>query len=392
MRKVWLLLFFVVLAVAVPASAWELDEFVIYLWGVPEIDDLDAKAKTLADAGLTVVNWEADKLDILGKYGLKGMVHHATPELARSLRNNPDLWGYHLGDEPYPESKFLPIAKQFREFEKADPNHPAFVNVLSTTGHFLRDWMRVTRPVILSYDYYQWWWGSDRYFEKLEQFREQSILYDVPLGSCLETNTAPESGHNSYVPTNAARMRQSVYTNLAYGVKIIEWFSSGPMFEPKSLKLSKSGQDVAEINKVLKVMGPELVNLRSVDVYHTPPLPLGTSEAPKEHWIRLIGENNRDGLVYGMFRDDDSDYDYVLIANRDYQHSQNVTMRLQSKWLGIAPWHKKKGYSYKIEQLNKTTGEWETASSSSFVGYTFFIEAAEGELFRFTTTITDPGE
>ena len=90
--------------------------------------------------------------------------------------------------------------------------------------------MSVTRPVILSFDYYQWWWGSDRYFEKLEQFREQSILYGVPLGSCLETNTAPESGHNSYLPTNAARMRQSVYTNLAYGVKIIEWFSVGPCF------------------------------------------------------------------------------------------------------------------------------------------------------------------
>ena len=93
-----------------------------------------------------------------------------------------------------------------------------------------------------------------------------------------------------------------------------------------------------------------------------------------------------------MFREDGSDYDYVMIANRDYLHPQNVTMRLQSKWLGIAPWQKKKGYSYKIEQLDKITGEWITVSTSSFVGYTFYIEPADGELFRFTTTITDSGE
>ena len=89
MRKAWLLLILALLAVAVPASAWEMDEFVIYLWGLPGGDDLNAKAKALSDAGLTVVNWDADKLDILGRYGLKGMVHDATPELARSLRDNP---------------------------------------------------------------------------------------------------------------------------------------------------------------------------------------------------------------------------------------------------------------------------------------------------------------
>ena len=53
------------------------------------------------------------------------------------------------------------------------------------------------------------------------------------------------------------------------------------MFQPNSLKLTKSGQDVAEINKELKVLGPKLVNLHSVDVYNTQPLPLGTREAPK---------------------------------------------------------------------------------------------------------------
>ena len=79
------------------------------------------------------------------------------------------------------------------------------------------------------------------------------------------------------------------------------------------------------------------------------------------------------------------------MANKDYVSSQSVTMRLQSKWLGIAPWHEKKVYSYGIEKLDKATGSWETISSTSFVGFTFVIGAADGaadgELFRITTTI-----
>ena len=49
-------------------------EFVIYLWGTPDVEDLEAKAKALADAGFTVVDWDAGELDVLERYGLKGMV------------------------------------------------------------------------------------------------------------------------------------------------------------------------------------------------------------------------------------------------------------------------------------------------------------------------------
>ena len=123
---------------------------------------------------------------------------------------------------------------------------------------------------------------------------------------------------------------------------------------------------------------------------HTPPLARGTREAPKEHWVQLLAEERKGGLVYGMF-EDEAGVDYVLVANKDYVSSQSVTMRLQSKWLGIAPWHEKKIYSYGIEKLDKATGAWETISSTSFVGFTFVIDAADGEFFRITTTI-EPGK
>lgn len=369
-------------------AAWEISEFVIYLWNQPQAGTAEEKARALAQAGFTVVDWDADQLDLLGPHGLRAMVHDATPELAVRLRTHPALWGYHLVDEPYPESEFAPLGERMRAIEAADPDHVPFVNVLSTTGEFLREYMRVVEPPLLSFDYYQWTWGSDRYFEKLEQFRDQAVLAGVPLGSCIETSANPaiERGDTTYLPDNALKLRQSVFTNLAYGVTMIEWFSASRLFEPGTLTLTPSGRDVAALNAELKRIGPALVGLRSLDVYHTAPFPEGTRSAPKEHWVRLIGEEDANGLVLGMFQDA-AGADYAMVVNRDYRRSQSVTVRLQSKWLGIAPWHAKKAYTYGVEKLDKATGQWVTVSSTSFVGFTFVIEAADGELFRIATNV-----
>jgi hypothetical protein len=48
-----------------------------------------------------------------------------------------------------------------------------------------------------------------------------------------------------------------------------------------------------------------------------------------------------------MFKDA-SGVDYMLVANRDYRQPQSVVVRLQSKWLGIAPWQKPKRYKYAV--------------------------------------------
>ena len=58
-------------------------EFMIYLWGAPDVEDLKVQAKALADAGFTVVDWDAAELDVLRKYGLKGMVKNPTEETVR---------------------------------------------------------------------------------------------------------------------------------------------------------------------------------------------------------------------------------------------------------------------------------------------------------------------
>ena len=133
-------------------------------------------------------------------------------------------------------------------------------------------------------------------------------------------------------------------------------------------------------------MGPKLAGLRSLDVYHTIPSPAERARRPKSIGSSSSPRREKAGSSTECSRTKTA-VDYVLAANKDTVSSQSVTMRLQSKWLGIAPWHEKKVYSYGIEKLDKATGAWETISSTSFVGFTFVIGAADGELFRITTTI-----
>lgn len=372
----------------VPAAA---REFFVYGWRAPKIDGAEARIKAMADAGFTLVNATEDEVPVVARHGVRAMVTTKDPAVAARLSANPAVWGYHLGDEPFPETVFAGIGAEFRRFEQAAPRQVPFVNMLSTTGEFLRAYMADARPSLLSFDYYQWWWGSDRYFEKLEQFREAAVRAGVPLAACFEVSANPgvEWGDSSRLPDNDRRLRQSVYTSLAYGVTGIEWFHTDMVFERGGL--TPVGRDVAAINREIAPLGRALAGLRSVDVFHTAPLPAGTRSLPKEHWVQAIPEERGAGVVLGMFRDAEG-RDYAMVANRDYREAQTIVMKLQSKWLGIAPWYTPKQYKYAVDRFDRANGTWTSVASSSSVGFSYVVPAAEAEVFRVTTTVSAEGK
>lgn len=367
-------------------------QFWIYGWRAPDIAGADARLGAMAKAGFTVANATEEELPAVQRAGLQAMVPTKDPVVAARLAANAAVWGYHLGDEPYPEAVFAGIGQQFRQFAQAAPRQVAFVNMLSTTGEFLRAYMRDARPPLLSFDYYQWWWGSDRYFEKLEQFREAAVAAGVPLAACFEVSANPgvEWGDTARLPDNDRRLRQSVYTSLTYGVSGIEWFHTDMVFT-KAGGLTPAGVDVAAINHEIAPLGRALAGLTSVDVFHTSPLPAGTRSLPKEHWVQTIPEERGAGVVLGMFRDGDG-RDYAMVTNRDFRESQTVVVKLQSKWLGIAPWYTPKQYRYAVERFDRVKGTWSAVASSSSVGFSYVIPAAEAELFRVTTTVSADGK
>ena len=339
--------------VAIPSAAdWELSEFMI-LVGWPDLNN-PAMFQALAQANFNTVMGSLDRLDLCRKNHLKLLVMDANPSTASKLSEDPTIWGYDILDEPEPD-KFPVLAEQVKIYHKADPNHPAYINLMARSGDYLNSFIGTVHPEILSYDFYQWWYGpynewwdgSRGYFARLEQHRDAALSAGIPLFCWVEVTANPnderyKSGKIDVpCPTdNAQKIRQSVYTSLAYGVKGIEWFVCRMMFKVGSTELNQCGRDVAVINAELKRLGPILIKLHSVNVYHTPPVPRSTKEAPPQHWVQAECED----LVLGMF-EDDSKNEFIIVTNRNHQYKRKVVLRFQRPIEAV-------------EKFDKQTGKW----------------------------------
>src|SRR6202012_1767514 len=94
--------------------------------------------------------------------------------------------------------------------------------------------------------------------------------------------------------------------------------------------LNECGRDVAAINADLKALGPVLMPLHSVDVFHTEPLPRDTRAVPAEHWVHVFSYGYP-GLVLGMLKDD-AGTDYAMVSNTNYEGKQLVAMEIRRKF------------------------------------------------------------
>ena len=353
------------------AAASPMTEFMISTGWTPTNIGSAAIARSLKTAGFNTVLWPLDKLEVCRAAGLKLMAEHAPLEDAAKLTTDSALWGYHLADEPK-AGAFPALAKQVVDFHQADPNHPANINMVCFAGELLHLYIRTVKPEVLSYDHYQWWWGSHSHFEKLEQHRDAALAAGIPLTCWIEANANPavEWGGDQFCdPDNAVKLRQSVYTSLAYGVKGIQWFSGEQILKPGTAELNECGQHVAKLNTELQKLGPILLQLRSVDVFHMKPLPRRTHESQHDHWAQVMGEE----LLWGMFKDA-ADTDYLLVANRDIYHRQQATIQFQ-----------RGGYGRKIKsvlRLDKATGTWVELSSRIRILFVENLDPGDGQLFK----------
>ena len=332
-------------------DAWELPEFMISTWGGPEVEDADAKAAGLVAAGVNTIRWDLDDLETVRRHGLKAIVDGAEPPDAVRLRDDDTVWGYHLVDEP--ETDLFPdIARQVEAFRKADSNHPTYVNLFARAGDHATEFVDIVKPDFLSYDFYQWWYGDYQkwwegargYFSRLEQHRSAALRAGIPLINWVEVVANKHDARYSNVPVPSdsdPKVRQSLYTGLAYGLKGVQWFHGGLLYEKGTAELNECGRHVAALNAELNRLGPILIGLESVDVFHTPPLPRGTRESPLQHWVLPEGGE----LVLGVFQDGDR-HPYLMVVNRRVDHGSHARLVFQRKIGGI-------------ERFNRADGTWE---------------------------------
>lgn len=300
---------------------WTMDEFMISHWGVPK-DQNDLKL--FLDDHINTVIAVPEEVEFCRKHALKVLLA-TTPDKAAAYLDDPIVWGYFIIDEPAKKRiAYSTLVPRFRKYHDFDPTKPAYINLNRADN--VEEFVRMFKPRVLSYDYYQWWEGQEHFFGLLERFRRAAVGAGIPLICWVEAVVVPSGP----IPIdNQAKIRHSVYCSLAYGVKGIQWWA-----------WRNFNRDAGLINAELERLGPLLVKLRSVDVFHTAPLPEQTRAIPKGYWVQSPTKQ----LVLGLFQDR-RENDFLLLANRDYKRSQDAVLRFARPVAAI-------------KKMDKRTGRW----------------------------------
>ena len=347
---------------------WEMDEFLISVWN-ENTDVYPERAQAWADANFTAIFClgTQEHLDVLQAAGIKGLFQGVfTIQDAEAFTNHSALWGYFLADEPHPED-YLWWGEQVKAFHRTDPKHPSMLDPLPM-GAGLRDFMDKVDPEFCPGGIYPWQGGNPRsnHFPWLEDYYDLYQTYGVPLTMWTGAQAGNFDDPAACPPDNNEKIRYDCYSSIAYGVKGIHWFVLDVILGPDN-QLYPAGEDVAEVNGELKNLGPWLVQLESVNVYHTAPLPSSTRQVPADHWVQL----DTNDIVLGMFKDPNMN-DYMFITNRSITTTPTVQVEFRQEVPGV-------------QKLNKATGEWETLTvddSGQYQTVDLPLGKGDGELLR----------
>jgi hypothetical protein len=335
-----------------PAPRWQPSEFLIGLrCAPPQKPQHYAQA---AKAGFnTIVDCVGpDALDLAQRHGLKLTVarfgldpatlsraegRRRVAKVIERFRDAPALWGYFLGDE-VTEGQFAGYARVAEFVRERDPAHPFFLNLVSCDAWvgpalasadyagYVDRFVRAVRPPLLTYSHYPFRATDDArfYFENLELMRRLAAAHDLPFCQTLRGSV-----WRGMQPLDEGKLRWQVYTSLAYGAKGIVWFSywGAPegsregIVEPDGTPTERY-RWIAALNAEVRALGPTLLRLRSVAVYHAGEVPIGTASLPPHG---LVGSVEGGAFVVGLFEDEKAE-PYVFVANKDYRREAKAKL------------------------------------------------------------------
>ncbi len=295
-------------------------------------------------------------------------------ELVEKYKNDPDLIGYWICDEPYPTA-YGNIAKVIDRIRKKDTEHYSLVNIGDdeyTTDENIEHFLDTTKINVLCYDRYNFFNGydlNDNYFELLKKMRQHALMHNIPFFNIIQavgTNGTSAEELDWRTPNNAEH-RWLVYTSLVYGVHGIAWFhwdaeDWGVVENPDRDIIYPSIQNInAEIDSLSKIM----VHLTTTHVYHI------KDNNDNSDIIKSIS-NNAD-VIIGAFKNEEFEENYFMLMNADYSEdvSAQVTM------------------NYDVDDLkffNVENNKWEEVpfeNNASGATYSIQLRKGGGKLFKF---------
>ncbi len=277
--------------------------------------------------------------------------------LIDKYKDDPDLLGYHICDEPH-ESAFANIARIVEHIREKDPTRLSFVNIWPNVAPdkggapFIEKLLQTTKLELLSYDRYIFFNDHDdmyAYFSNLALIRRYARNYDIPFCNIIQaigTNGTRMASLNWRTPSPSEH-RFLVYTSLAYGVHGLIWFhwhgDWGLTGSPDREKIYRSIQSLsAEIDSLKEVM----LHLTTTAVYHTQ-TEVRAWKLPPDGLVRVVSDGA--DLVVGLFRNEAGRENTFMLANKSYRDSVAARVTLNcvldslavfdvrdNRWKGVA--------------------------------------------------------
>jgi hypothetical protein len=404
------------------AAGWTQKQFLVTFWCPPPATD-ENLARVAAE-GFNLTWTPAEGLDVAARHGLRAMLtsdllNPATLDNAAKrseldalidrVKNHPAMEAYFLTDEPG-AGAFPGLGKLVAHLRERDPAHLAYINLFPTYANaeqlgvsadaaerarvsyptnfagvgaddktvlryreHLRQFLVTVQPDLLSYDHYHFLKGADgrekdgkEYFLNLGMIRRAALDANRPFLNIIQADTIEKSWR---LP-NANEMRWLVFTTMAYGGRGISYFTywgppayNGLYVDGKPMPLLGP---VAALNHEIVKLGPALMELDSVGVYHTAPLPYGGEAVPAQAPVQIKSDGE---FVLGLFGKGSRPTAFMIVSRNYKQETEaTVTVAIPGR---------------KLQELDRTTGKWvrhQTLSGKRAVNIK--LAPGDGRLFR----------
>lgn len=265
------------------------------------------------------------------------------PSLIERYRNNPDVVGYYLIDEP--DASQFSQWKEYRDLIYSyDSTKLVFVNLLPIVSpkrlktksyeEYLKDYFKELRLPLLSYDNYPITQKDGKISVKADFYKNLEIAssvckkYDRPFWAfCLAT------AHYDYPLPSDAQLYFEAFSNLAYGAQGIEYFTyTHPDFSRSKFKSppidslgrkTSTWYKVRKLNREIQSMKSVFLGCSIINVSHTGrKIPDGTKRPEKfpAPFTNIEGE----GLGLLISEIINGGRRYTMILNRDVENKQTV--------------------------------------------------------------------
>ncbi len=156
----------------------------------------------------------------------------SSPEsVVKTVKNDPALYGYFLRDEPV-IADFPSLAEWADRIRTLDPDHPIYLNLNpiyageeilgGTYEQYIREFIRQVKPTMVSFDHYPIIAGGIRsdFWQNLEIISKVAAQAGLPFGAF-----ALSTSHDPYPIPTIASLRFQLYTDLAYGAQLLQYFT-----------------------------------------------------------------------------------------------------------------------------------------------------------------------